>query len=413
MKPVKAIILGAGGRGSTYASYALAYPDEIEIVGVAEPRADFLELFLKKHRIDRKYVFKTWEDVFKLKKFADAVIICTKDDMHFAPSVAALKKGYHILLEKPMAPKESECKKMTALSKKQKKVFGLCHVLRYTNFFGTVKKIVDSGEIGEIMTIEHIEPVTHWHMDHSFVRGNWRNTKNSAPMILAKSCHDLDIIRWIMGKKCNKVASFGSLTYYRKENAPKGSTLRCTDGCKIEKECPHSALKLYMNMERTGWPISMISVDLSKEGRMKALKEGPYGRCVYRCDNNVVDHQVVSMEFEGNATASFTLAGFCAGLTERRMRVMGTKGELIGDSRYINVATFKGDKKITYDTSATGWNAGSGHGGGDFGLMKDFVNAVRQNNPKLLSSSIEASLDSHLIGFAAEKSRKERKTIKL
>ncbi|OGF44899.1 MAG: hypothetical protein A2231_04020 [Candidatus Firestonebacteria bacterium RIFOXYA2_FULL_40_8] len=411
MKPVKAIIIGAGGRGGTYASYALAYPEEMEVVGVAEPREDFLKLFLKGHNIEKKYIFKTWEDVFKLKKFADAVIICTKDDMHFAPSVAALKKGYHILLEKPMAPKAAECKIMTALSKKHKKIFGLCHVLRYTNFYKTVKKIVDSGEIGEIMTIEHIEPVQHWHMDHSFVRGNWRNTKFAAPMILAKSCHDLDIIRWIMGKKCTKVASFGSLSYYRKENAPKGSTLRCTDGCAVEKECPHSAIKLYMDMKKDYWPVSMISVDLSKEGRLKALKEGPYGRCVYRCDNNVVDHQVVSMEFEGNATASFTLSGFCAGLTERRMRIMGTKGELIGDSRHINVANFNGDKKITYDTTATGWNAGSGHGGGDFGLMKDFINAVRHNNPKLLSSSIEASLDSHLIGFAAEKSRKESKTV--
>ncbi|MEI6845666.1 MAG: Gfo/Idh/MocA family oxidoreductase, partial [Candidatus Firestonebacteria bacterium] len=373
-----------------------------------------LELFLKKHKnIEKKYIFKTWEDVFKIKKFGDAVIICTRDDMHFGPAAAALKKGYHILLEKPIAPKEKDCKAMTALAKKSKKVFGICHVLRYTDYYKIIKNIVASGEIGEVVTIEHMEPVKYWHMAHSFVRGNWRSTKTSAPIIFAKSCHDLDIICWFMGKKCKKVSSFGSLTYYCKENAPKGSAARCTDGCKIEKDCPHSALKLYLNTENTDWPVSMISSDLSKEGRLKALKEGPYGRCVYKCDNNVMDHQVVSMEFEGKATASFTLSGFGAGLTDRRIRIMGTKGELIGDSRYINVAGFKGEKKSTYDTLATGWNAATGHGGGDYGLMGDFVAAVRKNDPDLLTSSIEASLDSHLIGFAAEKSREQNKTVLL
>jgi len=213
MKPVKAIIIGAGARGGVYSSFSLSRPDEMEIVGVAEPRPDFLELFLKKHNIDKKYAFNDWKDVFKAKKFADVVIICTKDDMHFAPFMAAFKKGYHILMEKPMSPKESECKKMTALSKKYKKVFGLCYVLRYTKFFKTIKEIVDSGKIGGIITIEHIEPASYWHMDHSFVRGNWRSTKVSSPMIFSKSSHDLDIIRWLMGKKCKKVSSFGSLTY--------------------------------------------------------------------------------------------------------------------------------------------------------------------------------------------------------
>jgi predicted dehydrogenase len=225
-------------------------------------------------------------------------------------------------------------------------------------------------------------------------------------MILAKSCHDMDIMLWFAGSDCKKISSFGSLIHFKKENAPPGSMLRCTDDCKVEIDCPYSAKKLYLNMELTGWPVNTISDDLSYEGRLKALKEGPYGRCVYQCDNDAVDHQVVSLEFDNGVTASFTMTAF----TElgRKIRIMGTMGEVSGDGKNINYVNFRNGEKHTYVIEHKN---NSMHGGGDYALMEAFIKAVRSQDRKYISSTLEVSVQSHIMAFAAEESRVKRNVV--
>ncbi len=413
MKPVKVIIFGAGDRGNTYAEYSLYRGYEMEVVGVAEPREYYRNEFSKKYSINNQNVFNTWEEALAVKKFADAVIIATPDRVHYQPAVESLSKGYHVLMEKPIAVNKKECKEIVEEAKKSKKVVGVCHVLRHTPYFKKMKEIIDEDAIGKIISIEHIEPVGYWHHAHSYVRGNWRNSETSCPMILAKSCHDMDILRWLVGKPFKKISSFGSLKHFTKENAPEGSTDRCIN-CSIEEDCPYSALKLYLNPQLTGWPVAVISPDISYKGRIKALEEGPYGRCVYHCDNDVVDHQVVIIEFEENITASFTMSAFTTG--SRRTRIMGTLGEIIGDSRFIEITLFKNDQKITYDTfeknrTMISEHAGFGHFGGDFKIMSNFLNAIQNNDHSIFSSAVEEAVESHLMAFCAEESRIKNKVI--
>jgi predicted dehydrogenase len=261
--------------------------------------------------------------------------------------------------------------------------------------------------MGKVVNIDHFEPVGYWHMAHSFVRGNWRNEQQSTFMLLAKCCHDTDMLRWLINKPCKKVSSFGSLMHFKPENAPEGSTLRCTDGCKVEASCPYSALKVYMDMKKQGWPVTVITSDLSEAGRMKALKEGPYGKCVYHTDNNVVDHQVVNLEFEGGVTATLTMSGFSPqqGMGMRQTRVMGTHGYLEGNMKSFTYTDFRTNEQTLIDTGIKGGDAGSGHGGGDWALVEQFCKAVSENNPAYLTSTVAVSVESHKIAFKAEKSR--------
>jgi len=304
MTPVHILIIGAGDRGNTHASYSKAFPDEMNIVAVAEPDPVKRAAFAKGYQLKIDRCFQSWEQALAVEKQADAVIICTQDQMH-----------------------------------------GICYVLRYTAHYQKMKEIIDSGLIGEVVTIEHLETVNYAHMAHSYVRGSWARSETSSPMILAKSCHDTDLMRWLVGKRCKRIASFGALTHFKKENAPIGSTKRCIDGCEVEQDCPYSALKLYLDMDQSGWPVNTITNDLSRTGREKALKEGPFGRCVYHSDNNVVDHQVVAMEFEGQITASFTMSAFTQG--SRRTRIMGTMGETTGDMDTITVTNFRNNNSET------------------------------------------------------------------
>ncbi|OGS27173.1 MAG: hypothetical protein A2297_08900 [Elusimicrobia bacterium RIFOXYB2_FULL_48_7] len=411
-KPVKLLVIGAGGRGNDLSAYALKHPDELKIIGVAEPDKIRRERFAAKFQIDEKFVFNSWQDSLKFSeadKLADAALVATQDRMHTGPAIGFLKKGYHILLEKPMATTPEECIYMTRTAQRYKRIFGICHVLRYTAFYRKIKELVDSGIIGDIATVEHIEAVRYWHFAHSFIRGNWRNSNLSSPLILQKCCHDMDILRWIVGKSCKKVSSFGSLMHFKKQNAPAGSTKRCTGGCKIERKCPYSAIRIYLEDQPAKW-LKDITPNPTPKGMRKALEEGPYGRCVYHCDNNVADHQVVALEFDGGITASHTVAAFTADGTGRRTRIMGTQGELTGDNGKIEVNIYDKNKKTMIDPMLN-VDPESGHGGGDMGVMHDFVQAVSKNDSSLLSSTIEASLESHLMAFAAEKSRVTGKTI--
>jgi predicted dehydrogenase len=404
-KPVTAIVCGAGNRGNRYSKYGLELPDEFQVVGVAEPLAYRREQLAKSFNIPPENQFVTWEDVFKRPKFADAVIVSTPDALHYGPAMAALNAGYHLLLEKPMAPSWKECKDMLDLATKKQAITAVGHVLRYTQFFRKIKEIVSSGEIGDILSIQHLEPVEHIHYSHSYVRGPWRNSKESNSMIMSKSCHDTDILRWIIDKPCLKTSSFGSLTYFRKENAPAGSTPRCTDGCKVENTCPYSAIKLYYKQRHWGLAYFQIPV-LNDETIMQALREGQYGRCVFRCDNDVPDHQTALFEFEGGTTAAFSMEAMTqAG--GRRIRIFATKGEMSGDQSTLTINNFvTGKQDVLKGEDLLPSNLiFSGHGGGDVGLMHDFVRAVAFNDKSLVSSGIQASMPSHLMGFKAEESR--------
>ncbi len=413
-RPVELIIAGCGGRGAGYAVFAKQLPDKAKVVGVADPREHYRNTLARDHSVPESNVFKTWEDMAARAKFADAVLICTQDAMHRDPALAFAAKGYDILLEKPMAPDEQSCRDIVAAAKKAGVIFGVCHVLRYTSYTRALKKIVDSGAIGDVVCIQHSEPVGYWHQAHSFVRGNWRNERESSPMLLAKSCHDLDWIRHIMGRKITAVSSFGSLKHFRKDQKPAGAADRCLD-CKVEDSCPYSAKRIYITERvakgHTGWPVDVLTPDITLEGVTEALRTGPYGRCVYECDNDVVDNQVVNMEFEGGRTASFVMTAFSCG--SRTTVVHGTKGQLKGDSSKIVHFDFLTNEEKTIDTNASDGTILGGHGGGDGGLMASFLSAVAGRDPSKIISGPDETLETHLAVFAAERSRKNGVVVRM
>lgn len=414
MNKIKVALIGAGQRGAqSYAPYALKHPDEIEFTAVAEPDAVRRESFRKTYHVPEGNCYENWEELLGQKKLADAVMICTQDRDHVKPALKALEKGYHILLEKPVSYSEEECDALGKAAEGYDKVFLVCHVLRYTPFFQAVKKILDSGAIGELQNIQWLENVGYWHQAHSYVRGNWRNSETSSPMILAKCCHDLDLLLWLADSPCKSVSSFGSLGHFNKENAPENAPERCLDGCPAKDTCPYYAPHIYIDW-KDDWQADVIrkvvSEDTSEEALMKALKEGPYGRCVYHCDNNVVDHQVVNMEFENGVTASLTMTGFSYDCS-REVKFMGSKGELRGalESNELHYINFRKGIRETIPVDA----AAEGHGGGDSGIMESFLEMIRKNEMTKESSDIRVSIQSHKIAFAAERSRVTGKVISL
>lgn len=409
MKPVTAVVLGAGSRGSTYAGYAKEHPEELQIIAVAEPRTDRMNILADELNIPDSCRFTSWEELLEYPRMADCVFVCTLDDDHTTPAIKAMELGYHVLLEKPMSNTEEECRAIVAAAKKTGRTLVVCHVLRYTPFYMTLKSLIDQGRIGEVTTINQIENVGYWHQAHSFVRGNWRTVRETSPMILQKSCHDMDIILWLMGKDCLRVQSFGSLRHFSADNAPEGAPERCLDGCPHANSCPYYAPALYLDMNRTGWPVDVITTDMSVEGRRRALEEGPYGRCVYRCDNDVVDRQVVNLEFDGGAVATFTMTGLSADFC-RQLKIFGTKGQIEANmgTKEIVLHCFGGEKEVI--PVDMGMEA-SGHGGGDYGIMSDFIRVLCDGGES--RTGAEVSLQSHLICFAAEKSRTEHIVVEL
>ncbi len=404
------LVLGAGSRGFTYGEYALAFPDKAKVVGVAEPRDEYRNRFVQKHNIKPEFTFNSWTEAAEKDKFADAVIISTQDSMHLEPALAFAKKGYHILLEKPMAPDLESCEKIVKAVKDAGVIFSVCHVLRYTEYTQKLKSVLNSGIIGDIVTIQHLEPVGWWHQAHSFVRGNWRNEKESSFMLLAKSCHDLDWISYVMGKKCASISSFGSLHHFKKEKQPVGAADRCFD-CpdNIESACPYSAKKIYygfFDKGVRGWPIDVITADISRDGVTKAIKDGPYGRCVYACDNDVVDNQTVNLLFEDGSTCVFTMTAFNRP-DHRKTKIFGTMGEIYGDGVFIEHFDFITQKTEKIDTRISDNKVMQGHGGGDFGIMDNFVNAIIAGDPSLVISGADETIESHRMVFKAEQARRK------
>ena len=416
-KPVTVMIIGAGDRGRCYAQYAEKFPQSMKVVGVADLNPYRREQMAKKHNIPAENQFGDFKDALSKAKFADAVVISTPDNLHYEPCMKALALGYDVLLEKPVAPTEKECRDIMKQAHKYNRIVAVCHVLRYAPYFVALKQVVDSGAIGDLVNIQHFEPIRYYHMAHSYVRGNWPNSKTTTPIILAKSCHDLDIIRWIIGKPCESIAAEGSLYLFKKEMMPKGATERCIDNidgtdCPHEKDCPYSAKHIYMEKKRFLGPFDLPRKDpaLIRE----KLKTMNYGRCVYRCNNDQCDHYVAIMKFENDITASFSMDAFTP-YGGRRTRIMGTKGFIEGDGHVFTFYDFRSGHKSVWDQKVSEIEEfkGSGHGGGDHALVRDFLRAISAQDEKILTSTIDVSIESHVMGFMAEKSRKSNKKVKI
>ncbi len=402
IKPVTAILIGAGHRGNIYARYAIDNPGELKIVAVAEPNIARRNRFNLQHDITEDCCFDNWEDIFKQAKFADAVIIATPDDIHARPCIAALEAGYDILLEKPIAVTEEECRLILEKAVESNRIVGVCHVLRYAPYFRQLRQVIEAGLIGKIISIQHMEPIEQIHMSHSYVRGKWKRSGNATPIVVAKSCHDTDIIRWLANSPVKDVHCFGNLKWFTSGNAPDGSTERCTDGCKVEETCPYSAIQIYLRDKKRLYvfdmPQDMAAWD---DYIIEQLKVTDYGRCVYKMDNDQPDHLTVNMLFENGITAAFSMEAHVS-YEGRRTRIMGSEGDISGDMETFVLTNFRTRKQTLWKMKT------DAHGGGDQELVKDWVQAVAQQDKSLLSSGIEVSIESHLMAFAAERSRLNR-----
>jgi predicted dehydrogenase len=400
-RQISVAIVGAGSRGFLLADIIARIPQWARIAAVAEPRNEPREAFVQRHRIPENARFTDWRELAERPRLCDAVVIATLDRDHAAPAIALTRLGYHMLLEKPMAPSLEDCKQIAHAQEKAGTITCVCHSLRYNEGFASLKKTVESGRIGRIATIDQLEQVAWWHQAHSFVRGNWGNEGRSTFMLLAKSCHDIDYIAYLAGAPCLRAQSFGNLSYFRSENAPHGSGERCT-ACSVEKTCPYSALRMYVDGARESWPANVVSTDHSRAAHLRAIESGPYGRCVWKCDNDVVDHQVVCLEFEGGITATFTMTGFTQEMG-RKIRVHGTEGEISFTEAAMEVRSYAdgGTERISFEKES------GSHGGGDERIVASFLAAIRQNDARLVTTDARESLRTHSIVFAAEASRRQ------
>ncbi|MBL8520040.1 MAG: Gfo/Idh/MocA family oxidoreductase [Betaproteobacteria bacterium] len=398
-RPVRVILIGAGHRGSIYAGFALRFPNEMRVLAVADSNLKRLNRLADAHELPPESRHENWESALASPGQADAVIIATPDNLHTAPCLRALELGYDVLLEKPIAPTEAECRQILEKAKSTGRIVGVCHVLRYTPYFREIKALLDKRLIGEIISIQHLEPIEHVHMSHSYVRGLWRNSKRATPIILAKSCHDTDIIRWLVGEHADNVHCFGNLKWFTGANAPPGSTPRCTDGCSVEHECPYSALQIYLRDRKRLYVFDLPEdTTLWDAVILEGLKTSDYGRCVYRMDNDQPDHLTVNILFRNGITAAFSMEAFVS-YEGRRTRIMGSLGDITGDMESFTLTTFKDGRRNSWSMKT------DAHGGGDHPMVRDWVQAVGQRNPALLSSTIDESVESHLMAFAAERSR--------
>ena len=415
--PIRLAIVGAGSRGNVYASFASQYPERARVVAIADPRQDRLATLAATHSVPQEFLANDWSALPNLRGIADAVVVATPDQVHTAPAIHFANQGMHLLVEKPLSPTEAECREIVAAVETAGVTMAVGHVLRYTKYTRRLKEILASGIIGEIVSIQHLEPVGWWHQAHSFVRGNWRNVATSTFMLMAKSCHDIDWLLHIMDRPCEMVSSFGGLHHFKRSNQPKGAADRCLDCPKeIEQACPYSAKKIYLErLEKgqLGWPLDILALHPTQKSINTALREGDYGRCVYACDNDVVDHQVVNLQFAGGSTANFTMTAFTESAA-RKTGIFGTHGEITGDGRFLRILDFRTQEKTEIDTEiATPGGALSGHGGGDHGLMDSFITSLEQKDPSIVLSGPAATLQSHLLVFAAERARLERRVVML
>ena len=412
-RQVTVAIAGLGNRGrDVYAPFAEMFPERMKIVAIADPIPERIEEVAGRYHIPLDKCFSSAEEMLEQDKLADAAFITTQDRQHASQAIKAMEKGYDILLEKPISPNLKECQMVAEAAEKHGRNVVVCHVLRYTPFYQEIKRIIDSGTIGDVVSVMGIMNVGYWHQAHSFVRGNWANSDVTSPMILQKCCHDMDLYLWLTGKTCRSVSSFGNTYHFKKENAPAGAASRCTKGCKAKKDCIFDAEKIYLTNEDTGvltgnvgWPAEVLSTRPDEASIRKAIEEGPYGRCVYDCDNNVVDHQIVNMEMTDGASMSLAMSGFTPDVS-RYTKFMGTRGQIIADmgANMITLSRF-GKKEEIIDVSKLAEDF-SGHGGGERRMEEAFLDLITgEGEADDTITSVARSVESHVIALAAEESR--------
>lgn len=407
-EPITIIAIGAGNRTNKYLEYAVMHPERLRLAGVVETNEIRRRAVAVKFCLGTDRCFADCDRFFEHPLPADAVLIGTPENSHFDPCMKAIEAGYNVLLEKPIAQTLPECCRIEEAARRKGVIVGVCHVMRYHPYFIKIKEIVDSGELGQIISISHLASVGLDRATHGFVRGMWRREEVTNPMLISKCCHDIDFLLWLTEARCRKLSSFGSLRWFRSENAPAGSTARCID-CPLERQCPYSAVDLYYN--RRDW-ISNFDVSEGStldEVILRELRSGSYGRCVFRCDNDVVDHQIVSMEMDNAVTISFSMDAFTLG-DQRETRIRLTLGEIEGDERTLRVRKFRGGEERIYDFSDI--LGKPFHAGADLNLIADFVDTLSRREHRF-RTSIGNSVESHRICFEAERSRLSGQTVTL
>lgn len=398
-------IIGAGERGRIAYGRILNSYEDVKIAAIVEQDPNRLAITGAEFGVDKKHLYTDAREFFKdlsKERFVDALVIATYDREHYQIVMDAMDYNLDILLEKPITPDPAELKAIAEKAESYPKIIMVCHVLRYAPLYMKLKDLIDEGTIGDVMSISHNENIGYWHFAHSFVRGNWRNESLSSPLILQKSCHDMDLLLYLTGKKPVNIQAFGDLTYFIDENQPEGASDRCLD-CKYQDTCLYSAKDFYKEGFRGyGWR-NLIDPALTDETLEEALRTGPYGRCVWACDNDVCDHQSISIEFEDGISAVFNLSAFSRDL-HRNIKIQGTLGELEADDRKAQVIMrkFGQDEDIIIDVDAEI----SFHGGGDSGIIDSFLRGIRGDRSRI-RTDINESISSHMMCFAAEKSRKE------
>lgn len=414
MNPPLALVgIGCGGRTLTYCGLAAAHPHRFRIVGGADPNA-FRVGELQKISGDPDFrTFDSADSLFAAGRFADIAVIGTQDAYHVAPAIRAMEAGYDVLLEKPIAQSPEEVLLLLDMARRLGRRVMVCHVLRFSPLYTKVKEILSTGILGDIVALDAREGVGAWHQAHSYVRGHWADTSKATPMLVAKSCHDLDLISWFLERPCLEVSSFGALSHFTAANAPEGAPERCTDGCPVSSTCFYNALH-YADRERSWLHPMDGGFTASPEEIRSWVAKSPWGRCVYRCNNDAVDHQVVSMRFERNATATFTMTAFDEG---RDLIICGTKATLTAGHA---LRSFSGQDILVEEHSGevTGFKISTskggyaGHGGADEGLVEVLDSEMRKPIEEM-RSGLPASVESHLIAYAAEKSRHTGRTVQV
>ena len=407
-KKIRLAAIGVGNRTKKYLQYVSAHPESVSLAALVESDPERLEEAGLAYGLAEDRCFSSAEDFFRVKRDIDAVIIGTPDDLHYAQSMAAIAKGYHILLEKPIARTLAECEDIAKAAQAAGVKVGVCYVLRYHPYYLKIKEILDSGELGPVLSLRHSINIGIDRMTHTYVRGPWSREEEAVPIFLSKCCHDVDIILWLTGAEVEELSSFGSLQWFRGENAPQGSSGRCIT-CSVEKTCPFSAVDLYRR--RMEWTDNFTVPKGHSKAEVVAqeLKEGRFGRCVYRCENDVPDNQIVAMKAASGLTVNLSMVS----LTRedgRIMRINCAFGEVVADGNKIEVVRFASNKKEIFDFTSV--NSLPLHGNADLEIVEDFIESLREPSREL-RSPINSALISHKLCFRAEESRKEGRIVRL
>jgi predicted dehydrogenase len=399
-------ILGCGSRGRTYAKIAASFGERYRLAAAADPVAVRREAVAALAPEAAVQMFDSADSLFAAGKLADVLIIATQDSQHFEHAMAALEAGYDVLLEKPAAESLERCEAIDRRARQLGRRVALCFVLRYTPFYSTVKAVIESGRLGRVISMRTHEGVEPFHQAHSFVRGHWRSSRGSTPMIVAKCSHDADLLCWLGDSPAQSLSSYGNRTWFREENAPAGAPARCTDGCPVANECLYDSHRYLTDKRRWLGMVMDHADEADDETILSFLRTSPWGRCAYRCDNDVVDHQVLACVLENGITATHTMTAFDYG---RAIEIYGTRASLKGGLPYHEAGSpelwlrHHDDGRIESVEIVKNADEGyAGHGGGDYGIVDSLDRLFK--GPKALPSGLDG-LAGHRLAFQAEASR--------